>query len=334
MATARQQRVARAAVELATGLPVLGIVPRLDAPAFSERHLGLLPPQENPRAREAIVSAANVAARHLDLEALWRLAHSRHMHPDGSVPSAASISENFGPENAGPANSGPPHRPITLSRPSPPVRIGYFCDAAFHFYYPENLEALERCGAALVPIDALRDHVLPAGLGALYIGGGFPEESAGALSANATLRHAVRQAAERGLPIYAECGGLMYLGRRIISRDGAHDMAGLFPVSFLVERRPQGHGYVEAAVESGHPFAPAGRRFKGHEFHYSKPVDWSEADIRFVLRLERGTGFCGGRDGLVHQHAFACYTHLHALGEPWWAPALVERARKFAQTQE
>jgi cobyrinic acid a,c-diamide synthase len=207
-------------------------------------------------------------------------------------------------------------------------RIGYFFDSAFHFYYPDNLEALEQLGATLVAINAQQNPALPERLDALYIGGGFPEERAPQLSANATLRESVRRAAQNGLPIYAECGGLIYLGRQLKTVQGAYPMAGVFPFSTVVERAPQGHGYVEAVAAGCHPFLVAGARVRGHEFHYSRPVEWTDDDLTFALTLERGQGFHSGRDGLVFKNTFATYVHIHALSEPRWAEALVNRCRK------
>ena len=323
LATARQERVVRGAVESATGLKVFGAVPNLADPAFHERHLGLTPPQEDSRASEAVDSAREVVEKYLDVEGLWRLAHE--------APPLAfeACSPRFSGSETGcqPVPPTPPEGGTTNDKPV----IGYFHDAAFHFYYPENLEALEALGARLVPVDAMRDKALPSPLHGLYIGGGFPEECAAALAANASMRASVKRAAEDGLPIYAECGGLMYLGRGILSRGASHDMAGVFPVTFQMDARPQGHGYIQAVSEAAHPFAPAGTRMKGHEFHYSHPIDWDESAVTFALRLERGSGFAKGRDGLVHRNTFATYVHVHALGEPWWAPAVVRRCAEYAR---
>jgi cobyrinic acid a,c-diamide synthase len=308
--SSRQEGVARAAVEQATGLPVFGAVPKIAAPSIAERHLGLIPPQETDATAQALATAAEIVERHLDLDGLWRLAHQA---PPLRPPSSSSSS------------------PSSSFSSSPGPRIGYFRDAAFHFYYPENLEALEALGARLAPIDSLRDPALPDDLDGLYIGGGFPEERAATLAANASMRASVRRASDAGLPIYAECGGLIYLGRRVIHRDQSHEMAGVFPVSFEIAARPQGHGYIEAIAGPGHPFLPAGTSVRGHEFHYSRPIEWRDDEIPFALRLTRGHGFSDGRDGLVRRATFAAYAHVHALSETWWAPALVARCARRAR---
>ena len=305
LATARQEEVIRAAIERDAGLKVLGAIPRMPDSAFHERRLGLTPPQEQDRPDQAIADAARMAEQYLDIEGLWQVAQA-------APPLDARLKDLIAPKEV----EG------SISRST---RIGYFHDRAFFFYYPENLEAIERLGAKLIPIDPAHDAALPTDLDALYLGGGFPEENAPALAANESMRRSVRTASGEGLPIYAECGGLMYLGRCLKTDAGEFPMAGVFPVSFVVEERPQGHGYVQAEATTEHPFAVAGTGMKGHEFHYSRPVDYKLQDLRFGLRLQRGVGFDRGRDGLVKGNTFATYVHTHALGEPQWARSLIER---------
>lgn len=313
LGTARQECITRTAVERGAGLRTLGAVPRLPDLAFRERHLGLVPPQEETCPEEVVEAAEKLAETYLDVEALWRVAWEAAPLTLRLDSAAASPSHEIGE----PSVDGP--------------RIGYFLDSAFHFYYPENLEAIERLGARLMPIDARRSPMLPPDLDGLYIGGGFPEQHAPALSANVTLRESVRAAADEGLPIYAECGGLMYLGQRLKTDQGEFSMAGLFPFSTVLEKTPQGHGYVEAVVTGAHPFLTAGSHFKGHEFHYSRPVDWDERSMTFALSLLRGRGFSEGRDGLVYKNTFATYVHVHALGEPRWASSVVDLCKKIRQ---
>ncbi|MCL5270254.1 MAG: cobyrinate a,c-diamide synthase [bacterium] len=308
VATARQTRVVREAVETITGLKVYGAVPRLDESDLRERHLGLKPPQELARPADAIEAAAAMARTYLDLDGLWRVAWDA---PSFAAPRRCAEARRR--EAAGGGGT---------------LRVGYFRDEAFHFYYPENLEALERQGATLIPIDALRANGLPDVLDGLYIGGGFPEERAEALAANEPLRQAVRRRAGEGLPIYAECGGLIYLGDRLVTRRGEFPMAGIFPVSFALEPKPQGHGYVEAVTTARHPFMPAGTRMRGHEFHYTRPVAADPENLAFGITLERGVGIHDGRDGLVYKNTIGTYMHLHALGARDWAPAWVRQCRR------
>ncbi len=164
---------------------------------------------------------------------------------------------------------------------------------------------------------------------ALYLGGGFPETNAAALAHNASFRASVRRAAEQGLPVYAECGGLMYLGQSLTTIQGeSHPMVGLLPYDFLMGQSPQGHGYTILEVDGDNPYFIPGTRLKGHEFHYSRLQPEPGPEANLVFRMTRGTGISGQRDGFVYKNVLATYTHLHALGAPDWAPALVRQARQ------
>ncbi len=161
---------------------------------------------------------------------------------------------------------------------------------------------------------------------ALYIGGGFPESHAALLAENSRFRFSLRSAVEAGLPVYAECGGLMYLGENLIVSGEEFPMAGVFPVSFAMEKKPQGHGYTIVKVEKENPFFPEGAVVRGHEFHYSRPVFDGGAELSFAYRMERGFGFDGERDGLCYKNVLAAYSHVHAGGEAGWAEGLVRQA--------
>lgn len=202
-------------------------------------------------------------------------------------------------------------------------------DAAFQFYYSENLEALEREGAEIIPLNALADKELPP-LDGLYIGGGFPETSARELAANESFRASVKQAAENGLPIYAECGGLIYLGESLELEGVVYPLTGVFAARFGMSPKPQAHGYSVFTVDEENPFYPVGTEVKGHEFRYSTVTEWtSPADSRLTLKMERGNGFIDKRDGLCKKNVLALYTHVHADGTPTWAKGLVERCRMY-----
>ena len=302
IARPRHEAIIRQAIERYCGLPVLGAIPRLKCEVFPARHMGLVPPQEHATAIRAIATARDLVQKYLDLDSLWRLASQAPPLPT-------------------PASRG---RPV-WSAPAQ-VTIGVIRDSAFQFYYPENLEALEQHGARLVEISALDDPLLPTNLNALYIGGGFPETHAQALADNLSFRNSVKAAALAGLPIYAECGGLMYLGEAIQVHREKFPMVGLFPYRFVMSQRPQGHGYTVLEVVQENPFFPIGTRFMGHEFHYSQIVPDPAPEVHLAFRVTRGTGMSGRREGLVFNNVLATYTHLHALGSPQWAPALVQRA--------
>jgi cobyrinic acid a,c-diamide synthase len=302
VATSRQEQVIREALATETGVPVLGAIPRLEAQLLPSRHLGLVCAGEHPGCEAVLERLADDVEKHVDVEAVRAIAARA-----GRIRLA---------------------RPAELPRSDGRrVRIGVLRDAAFSFYYPENLEALEAAGADLIPISPLADDDLPP-IEGLYAGGGFPEEHAGALAANERLRAALAAAIDAGLPVWAECGGLMYLSRSIV-RDGAvYPMVGALPVVVEHTSRPQGHGYVAAQVDAANPFLEVGTRLLGHEFHYSRRSDSGPVDT--VLALGRGVGLGGGRDGLRAGNVVGTYTHLHALGAPEWALGMVKAARGVA----
>ena len=167
--------------------------------------------------------------------------------------------------------------------------IGVIKDSAFQFYYPENLEALSKQGAKVVEISAVRETILPE-VDGLYIGGGFPETHAQVLAENNSFRQSLREAARRGLPIYAECGGLMYLGESLNIGEKTYPMAGVLPIGFGMEKRPQGHGYTLLEVEEENPFFPVGREIRGHEFHYSRVLYVRGGGRLFRLPGKTGRG--------------------------------------------
>jgi cobyrinic acid a,c-diamide synthase len=210
-------------------------------------------------------------------------------------------------------------------------KIGIIRDSAFQFYYPENIEALVLEGAELVFLSPLSQQHLPE-LDALYIGGGFPETHALELAENISFRTELKQLAENGLPIYAECGGLMYLGKEIVLKETAYPMAGVLPIVFGLSSKPKGHGYTLVTVEGINPFYPDGLEIRGHEFHYSWVSSFDETpDCRLVFTMKRGTGIQNGRDGMCYKNTLATYTHIHASGTPEWARAMVRNAVAFRE---
>ncbi len=303
LGTARHESIVRQAVERYTGIPVVGAIPRAKIDIFPQRHLGITPHQEHAGAEQAAGMLADMAHKYLDLRKIEEL--------------MADVRE-----------PGPATKLTEQNRAAPRVRIGLLKDAAFQFYYPENLEALENEGAELVEINAMTAEELPE-LDGLYIGGGFPETGARRLADNTAFRLSVKRASESGLPIYAECGGLIYLGESILLDGEKYHLAGVFPVSFGLHRRPQAHGYTELAVQGENPFYREGERIKGHEFRYSTVLSWTGKPADLVFAMERGVGFMAGRDGLLAKNTLALYTHIHALSTPLWAGSLVARAAEF-----
>ena len=192
-----------------------------------------------------------------------------------------------------------------------PCRIGIIRDRAFSFYYPENLDALRAEGGELVFIDTLADTRLPH-LDGLYIGGGFPELYTSELEANRDLRMEIAHRVDDGMPVYAECAGLMYLCKSITWRGRTYEMVGTIPADVELVDRPQGHGYVEVEVTPENPLFDAGSVLRGHEFHHSRLIP--RTDLTYGYRVRRGHGIDGTVDGVCCGNVFAAYTHLHALG--------------------
>lgn len=299
----RHERKLCDAIERYCDIPVLGAIPRSEALVIPDRHLGLVPRGENDQFVPAIAACQHAAEQHIDLDRVLAIARS-----------ARPLSV--------------PEFPSNIQPPTSNLQVGVIRDRAFSFYYPENFEALENAGAQLIFIDALNDAQLPK-IHALYIGGGFPEMFMAELSANHTLRQDLREAIERGLPVYAECGGLMYLSRRIVWGERSAEMVGALPYDVEMMDRPQGHGYVIAEVTDDNPFLPKGTVLRGHEFHHSRLINIDQS-LRTAYALTRGNGLGQRCDGLIYRNVLAGYMHLHAAGAPGWAEALVARARGYA----
>jgi cobyrinic acid a,c-diamide synthase len=302
----RHETIVREAVAGIAGTPVLGAIRRIkgDDP-LPGRHLGLVTAAEHPDPEEAVQRAAEAVAAGVDLDRLLAVAQ-------------------WAPE----LELMPAEMPIEQVA----VTIGYLEGKAFSFYYPENLERLRAAGVQLVPVDPANATELPE-VDGLYIGGGFPEVHAARLGANTEFTASVRTRVDAGMPVYAECAGLMYLARELVVDGVTHTMAGV--LDLVVEQRPtpQGHGYEVAVVDRDNPFFAAGTRLVGHEFHYSRLVSGSDRE-HTVLRVERGTGIGDSRDGITNGRVFASYLHLHAGATPGWADGFLSLAAQYAAERD
>jgi cobyrinic acid a,c-diamide synthase len=309
----RHETILRNSIEHYCGVPVLGAVPKLNRQNFPERHMGLVPTFEHTFSADSITQISKAVENHLDLPALLEIARNASKTPLSSSTNGV-IGKPIGLE-------GEQQSDIPTQRP----RIGILQDSAFQFYYPENIDALAAGAAELVFISPLESRSLPS-IDALYIGGGFPETHAAALAENQTFRSELKSLADDGLPIYAECGGLMYLAEDLEIKGMVYPMAGVLPVVFGLSRRPQGHGYTVIRVEKENPYFEVGTECRGHEFHYSNVLKWWGNEDDFAFTMKRGAGILRNRDGLLHRNVLATYTHLHALGAPFWASAMVRNA--------
>ncbi|MEW6513416.1 MAG: cobyrinate a,c-diamide synthase [Pseudomonadota bacterium] len=303
----RHESKLRAVVEHYTDVPVIGAVHEDAQLAVVERHLGLMPANETAHAEQTIAAIAERVARQVDLDRLL------------------SISATAVPLAPPPAQDQPARQSI---------RVAIARDAAFGFYYTDDLDALAAAGAELVPFDTLKDEQLPP-CDALFIGGGFPESFLDELAANSRLRADIRTAIENGLPTYAECGGLMYLAQSISWHGVARPMVGAIPGDILMHEKPVGRGYVVIEPTGQHPWyrppcRPASADFSpslhAHEFHYSE-IRGLPADTRYAYAVKRGHGVNGQHDGILRHNLLASYTHLRSTAGCDWPNRFIQFAR-------
>lgn len=303
--SARHESKLRSVIQKYCDVPIIGAVRKNAEMEILERHLGLVPVKENKGLEHLIDNIRRQVAFAVDLDRIVKIANRAP---------ALEISEN--------AAAAP------LAAPSPAVRIGIMMDRAFTFYYPENLEALRAAGAELVPVDATRDAHLPERLDGLYIGGGFPEVLMGELESNTSLRMEVRGVIEEGMPVHAECGGLIYLGKSVTFEGKTAAMAGALDCRVIIRKKPKGHGYMTLRPTGKSAWLPVGPEVRAHEFHYGEVV--ALGNTSFAWQVERGAGIDGKNDGIVYKNVTASFAHIHHLGYPQWADDFVNFARKTA----
>lgn len=315
----RHAAMIRTAIESEVGIPVLGTLPRDEAITLPERHLGLVPTAEPGRWQTWLADMRTRVESGVDLDALLALAHTAPPLEPPALPLVAA------PDSQAPSAS--PGNANAEDQADPPI-IAVSRDEAFSFLYEDNLDLLRAAGATVTFFSPLHDETLPTKVGALYLCGGFPELYAAQLSANRSMRAAIRAAAVAGLPIYAECGGLMYLTEALIDSTGqAHPMAGVLPGrSVMTPRLTLGYRTVRANGASW--LWESGETVRGHEFHYSaweeRPADlpWLYTCLPDALRPEpRPEGVCLG-------NVLASYVHIHWLAAPHLARRFVAAARR------
>ena len=294
--SSRHESLCRSAIE-PLGIPVVGAIPRNSEVAFESRHLGLVPAAEDEKVREDVRRSSDAMADHIDMDALLEI-----------------------------ARSAPP-----IKRYPPPKKrknraaIGVALDGSFNFYYKDNLDRLRDAGARLEFFSPESSDTLPE-VDGLYIGGGFPEVRGDRLGRNLPMLKAIKDKAQSGAPVYAECGGLMYLVRSIRRGDERFDMVGLFDAEAVMTGRVI-LNYTSGVMHAG-PIARVPAKFRGHEFHYSK-LEGVASDSKFAQTLDLGQGIIDGKDGLLVYDTLASYGHLY-LGRSA-AGNMVDRCAKLSR---
>ncbi len=305
-------RYLREAIESIDAGPALGYLPRDRHMVLPERYLGLVPTPEHSLPEGFLDRLVGLIESHLDLEAIMKIASSAGPMP-GAGPHPVNVPEGEG------ASLFPPE-------PAPQVAtIAIARDEAFNFYYQDNLDLLEAHGARLVPFSPLNDPAIPADADAIYLGGGFPELLAVRLAANSSMLESIQDATRAGMPIYAECGGLMYLTEDIVDAEGKlYPMVGLLPGRCSMEKSRLHLAYVEARSLQPSPLGPAGTRARGHEFHWSHwdGLTSEQAAYQLTNRSDRMEGYARG-------NILASFVHLHFGTNPELAPSFVASARAY-----
>ena len=321
----RHAEKAKEAIEYYTGVPVIGIIPRDPSMQISMRHLGLMPALEGRRRlgnegfEARLRGIEEIINKGIDIDRFLKIASS-------AKPLKSSESSVFS---------------STLDERECKPKIGVALDEAFNFYYRDNIDLLKLAGAEIVYFSPVKDPALPE-VDELYIGGGYPELFAAELEANESMRQDIKKASAEGMPIYAECGGLMYLTEKIstgVPGKGTYHDASMPESTYSMVGALPGHtimgqtrvvSYNIGILERDSLIGKKGNSFKGHEFHHSEIKEIPE-DAEFAITLSRGTGIIGDRDGLISGNTLGSYAHLHGVSYRELAGSLVEAARKFKE---
>lgn len=295
---------------MATSLPkvaVLGCLRRDEKLHIPSRHLGLLTAEENPLPSIFLDHLVETLRAQIDFALLWQVA-TPHGAPEIPLPEKQKAGRKQ------------------------PVRIGVARDAAFCFMYHDNLRLLQQAGAHLVEFSPLKDDHLPAQIQGMYLPGGYPEVFAESLAANVSMKTAMRQAIEAGMPVYAECGGLIYLTQGVLAahQDAQviHEFVGIFPLTTRMLTRRKSLGYREIRTVKPFILGKAGMVARGHEFHYSEIVTLP-ASVERLYQVRKGDDTLG-MEGFSYKNCLASYIHLHFGSCPHIAINFVSRCRKFA----
>ena len=291
-------------------IPVFGAVGRNDKMNMPERHLGLLPVQENNSEAEVVAEIGRTVGASVDIEKIIGLAESA---PEIELPARNTLPEKRR------------------------VRIAVARDDAFTFYYPESIYQLEISGAEIIPFSPLHDREMPEADG-LILGGGFPEMFASELYGNESMRASIGEAAKSGMPIYAECGGFMYLMKEMVDFDGNHfPMTGIIPGSVTMNKKLQTVGYVAATMEKDTVLGRKGTVLHGHEFHISSecaPENINPEEYPRAFTFHRMRKIPPYLAGYAKDNILGSYLHLHFAGSPEAARSFVDKCAEYRQQQE
>ncbi|HEY9289066.1 MAG TPA: cobyrinate a,c-diamide synthase [Candidatus Dormibacteraeota bacterium] len=288
-------------------LPVLGALRRMPELDIPQRQLGLLPVTENKAWDRIIAVLAETMERDVDLELLLRIARKAELVP--LVPKKVFQGTPAGARD---------------------IKLAVAYDEAFNFYYPENLELLEEHGVEVIPFSPLEDAHLPADAGGLYLGGGFPEVFVEPLAKNRSMAESIERAYRSGMPVYAECGGLMYLGRSLQTESGArYEMAGVLPVDVEMDGQIHRFGYRQLLTLEDSILSPKGQFYRGHEFHWSRIVS-QNGRLKPAYQMQNAEGDLIGYEGFVGPNLLASYVHLHFGQNPLLVDKFVQHCREYA----
>ena len=296
---ARHEQKLRQVIETYTDIKLVGAIHRNQALHLEERHLGLIPSNETELANDFVANIKQVIEPQIDFDALEDIA--------SALPEALDYSNQ--------------------SKRNYDLKIAYALDAAFGFYYADDLDTFKQLGASLIPFDTLNDKQLPQA-DALFIGGGFPESNLSQLTTNTSLRQQIYNALDSGLPAYVECGGLMYLSKAIHSANNKAEMVGFIHADCYMTNKPQGRGYIQYKENSHSLWQTTDKTINAHEFHYSYLSDFNATeDYQFCFDVQRGQGIQNKQDGLRKKNTLACYAHQrHTQQNPW-----IEKFLKFIE---
>jgi len=279
------------AINSVTKLPVIGALPRNKDIEMQERHLGLIPQRERAHPKPFLNLLTNFIEENVDVDRIIDIARSAEDLPKSS-------------------NKVYPKHPYKKN-----LAVGVALDESFNFYYQDNLDILRAYGADIRFFDTIKDKEVPSDVSGLYIGGGFPEMLPERLGANTSMLKSIKKVAEDEMPIYAECGGLMYLTDSITDFENrSYKMVGLLN-SRTVMTRGLTLNYTLADVIVDNPLSKVNDLLKGHEFHYSKILEIPK-DARFAYRMRIGMGIDGKHDAWLEHKALASYMHMHFAYQP------------------